>query len=121
MPKSIVSSNLEVASDRNAKVLSTEHTFGKNFSTNQNVAIYVRWRLSKLEDEHKQMLTTLCCKVRPRCHNCALKRKLLRKSNPAKRMGIINEILYNQYLTEIARKKSAKRKKNRGIKDSVSV
>ena len=121
MPKSIVSSNLEVASDRNAKVISNDdHSFGKNFTTSQNVAIYARWRLSKLEMENEEMLKTLCCKVRPRCQNCTLKRRLSRKSNPLKRMGIINEIIYNQYLTEISKKK-IKKKKKRGIKEAVSV
>ena len=121
MPKSIVSSNLEVASDRNAKVIPVDsHTFGKNLTTSQNVAIYVRWRLAKLEMENEEMLKTLCCQVRPRCQICTLKRRLSRKSNPLKRMGIINEIIYNKYLSEMAKKKNRKKKK-RGIKEAVSV
>ena len=96
MPKSIVS-NLESTFRRNARVVSTKHTFGKNFTTKQNVAIYVRRRLSKLEMEHEQMLQTLCCNVRPWCQNCTLKKKLSRKTtNPLKRMGIINEIVNNR-------------------------
>lgn len=120
MPKTIVSSNLEVASDRNAKVLSTNHVFGKNFTTRQNIGVYVKWRLSKLEEEHSDMLKELCCKVRPRCQNCTLKRKLRYKNNPLKRMGIINQVVYNMELAEM-RKRQSKKKKKRTIKESVSI
>lgn len=120
MPKTIVSSNLEVHSDKNATVVCTDHTFGKSFTTKQNVAVYVTWRLSKLEEEHENMLKDICCKVRPRCQNCTLKRRLRFKTNPIKRMGIINEIVYNQYLTEM-KKRQLKKKKKRSIKEAVSV